>query len=330
MKKFWKNLVKGYGIVFLGVAFALLPIVIRDEYIVRLFIVSGIYILLALGLNLVTGYTGQFCLGWAAFYGIGAYTSALLTMTWHWNFWPALVMAGVVTAIFGIILGIPTMRLKDIYLAITTLVFGEIVRLILLNWTDVTRGAMGLPGIPAPSLFGITLDSTLFYYYLIFALVLLAVGAMVRIVNSRLGRALLAIREDELAAASMGINVTRYKITAFAIGAFFAGIAGSFYAHYTSFIDPQSFSFAESIVVVAMVVLGGMGSLWGSIFGAMALTLLPELLRSIADYRMIVYGIIMVLVMLLRPQGIFGAVIDRRKKPKIKSAPQKGAEISAT
>lgn len=284
----------------------LLPLALNNDYIIRIAIVSGMYIILTLGLNLVTGYTGQFCLGWAAFYGIGAYTSALLTLKLEWSFWLGLPMGGIVAALFGVLLGIPTMRLRDIYLAITTLGFGEIIRLILLNWTDLTRGAMGLPGIPGPSLFGISLDNKYFYYYLIVFLAVLAIAAMARIIDSRLGRALIAIREDELAAKSMGIDTTRYKITAFAIGAFFAGVAGSFYAHYTSFIDPHTFSFGESIIVLAMVVLGGMGSITGSVFGAVVLTVLPELLREIAEYRMIVYGLLMMTVMLVRPQGIFG------------------------
>ncbi|MGL5271705.1 MAG: branched-chain amino acid ABC transporter permease [Selenomonadaceae bacterium] len=292
-----------------GIAIAagllILPLVAND-YLLQIAIVAGIYVILTLSLNLVTGYAGQFCLGWAAFYGIGAYTSALLTMNLQLSFWLALPLAGVMAALFGFCLGIPTMRLRDIYLAITTLGFGEIIRLILLNWSDLTRGSMGLPGIPGPSLLGMALDSTYFYYYFDLFLVLVTIFSLQRIINSRLGRALTAIREDELAAKTMGINTTHYKIIAFVIGAFFAGIAGSFHAHYTSYIDPQSFSFSESTIILAMVVLGGMGSIKGSVFGAVALTLLPELLREASEYRMIVFGLIMMIVMLLRPQGIFG------------------------
>ena len=281
--------------------------VLDSDYLLRVMTMAGIYVILALSLNLVTGYAGQFCLGWAAFYGIGAYTSALLSIHYHLSFWLALPAAGGVAALFGIALGLPTMRLRDIYLAITTMGFGEIIRLVLLNWSDLTRGSMGLPGIPAPAFFGISMDNGYFYYYLALALAGVTILAMDRIVDSRLGRALIAIREDEVAAKSMGIPTTRYKITAFTVGAFFAGIAGRFYAHYTSFIDPQSFSFGESTIILAMVVLGGMGSIRGSVFGAVALTLLPELLRDIAEYRMIVFGLIMMVVMLVRPQGIFGA-----------------------
>lgn len=294
-----------YLFVVLIAVLAILPTVISD-YFVRIIIMSGIYIILTLGLNLVTGYTGQFCLGWAAFYGIGAYTSALLALNLKLSFWIGLPAGGLMAALFGIALGIPTMRLKDIYLAITTMGFGEIIRLVLLNWADLTRGSMGLPGIPAPSFFGISLDNNYFYYYFMLALVCLVVLAMERIINSRLGRALIAIREDELAAKSMGIDTTRYKIIAFTVGAFFAGIAGGFYAHYASYIDPQSFSFSESTIVLAMVVLGGMGSIKGSIFGALVLTFLPEILRDVAEYRMIIFGLIMMVVMLTRPQGIFG------------------------
>jgi len=285
---------------------ALLPLVITDDYVLRILIMSGIFVILTLSLNLVTGFTGQFCLGWAAFYGIGAYTSALLTMKAGVSFWLAMPLGGFVAALFGLLLGLPTMRLKEIYLAITTLGFGEIIRLIMLNWTDLTRGSMGLPGIPAPSILSYEISSNQAYYYLILALVLVTIIAIRRLIDSRTGRALIAIREDELAAKSMGIDVTAYKMLAFAVGAFFAGLAGSFYAHYTSFIDPHTFSFTESIAILAMAVLGGLGSINGSILGAVILTVIPELLRDIAEYRLIVFGLIMMAVMLLRPQGLFG------------------------
>lgn len=284
----------------------LMPLVITDDYVLRILIMSGIFVMLTLSLNLVTGFTGQFCLGWAAFYGIGAYTSALLTMKAGLSFWLAMPLGGLMAALFGLLLGLPTMRLKEIYLAITTLGFGEIIRLIMLNWTDLTRGSMGLPGIPAPSILSYEFSSNQSYYYFILALVLITVAAMRRLIDSRTGRALIAIREDELAAKSMGIDVTAYKMLAFAVGAFFAGLAGSFYAHYTSFIDPHTFSFTESIAILAMAVLGGLGSINGSILGAVILTVVPELLRGIAEYRLIVFGLIMMAVMLLRPQGIFG------------------------
>jgi len=297
--------------IILVVIAALVPLVVSDDYIVRVLIMSGIFLILTLSLNLVTGYTGQFCLGWAAFYGIGAYTSALLVMKLGFSFWLSMPLAGLMSALFGILLGIPTMRLKDIYLAITTLGFGEIIRLIMLNWTDLTRGSMGLPGIPSPTIFSYEFSSNIPYYYLILALVLITIFSVRRIIDSRVGRALIAIREDDLAAKTMGIDITGYKVLAFAVGAFFAGIAGAFYAHYTSFIDPHTFSFSESITILAMVVLGGMGSIWGSILGAVVLTVAPEALRGLSDYRMIIFGLIMMIVMLVRPQGIMGKGRDK-------------------
>lgn len=292
---------------------AAVPLIISNDYVIRILILSGVFSILALSLNLVTGYTGQFCLGWAGFYGIGAYTSALLVMKLDFSFWLAMPLAGVVSAVFGILLGIPTMRLKDIYLAIATLGFGEIIRLIMLNWTDLTRGSMGLPGIPSPKLFAYEFSSNVPFYYLCLLLVVLTIAVIKSVIDSRVGRALIAIREDDLAAKAMGIDVTRYKILAFAVGAFFAGVAGAFYAHYSSFIDPHTFSFSESIAILAMVVLGGMGSVAGSIIGAVTLTVAPEILRDLSEYRMIIFGLIMMVVMLIRPQGIMG---KGREKPK--------------
>ena len=312
----------------IAVIAAVLPLVIHDDYIIRVAIMAGIFIILSLSLNLVTGYAGQFCLGWAAFYGVGAYTSALLVMKMNFSFWLTMPPGGLMAALFGIALGIPTMRLKDIYLAITTLGFGEIVRLTMVNWTDLTRGSMGLPGIPSPSLFGYEFASNIPYYYLILILVVITILAMRRIIDSRIGRALIAIREDDLAAKTMGIDITAYKVMAFAVGAFFAGIAGSFYAHYSSFIDPHTFSFSESISVLAMVVLGGMGSIRGAILGAVVLSMAPEILRDVSEYRMIIFGLIMMIVMLVRPQGIMGKGRDRQK-PRVRTKRVGGGQVGA-
>ena len=319
-----KKKLLAYGLI---VLFAVLPLILSDDYLLRILIMSGIFIILSLSLNLVTGYTGQFCLGWAAFYGIGAYTSALLVMKLDFPFWLSMPLGGLMSAVFGVVLGVPTLRLKDIYLAITTLGFGEIIRLIMLNWTDLTRGSMGLPGIPSPKLFSYEFSSNISYYYLIMVLVLITVFAIRRIIDSRIGRALIAIREDDLAAKTMGIDITGYKVLAFAVGAFFAGIAGAFYAHYSSFIDPHTFSFSESIIILAMVVLGGMGSIWGSILGAVVLTIAPEALRELSDYRMIIFGLIMMVVMLVRPQGIMGRT-EKKNKPRSRRR-QGGGQVGA-
>lgn len=269
---------------------------------------------LAMSLNLITGVTGQLSLGHAAFYGIGAYTSALLSIRLGWGFIVTAVLGAGLTAVIAIILGAATLKLQGAYLAIVTLGFSEIVRIILLNWMSLTRGPMGITGIPRPRILNYHISSSSGYYYLIFIIVVVTYISMNRIIDSRLGRAFRAIKEDDLAAQSMGINVLGYKIMAFAISAFYAGIAGSFYAHYVTYIDPQSFAFGESIQILSMVVLGGLGSMPGVMIGASVLVFAPELMRSLAQYRMIIYGAILSVMMIVRPQGILGGMRLRKRE----------------
>lgn len=285
---------------------AVVPFLGLSSYIMRILILSGIYIILAVSLNLLTGYTGQVSLGHAAFYGIGAYTSALLAMHFNLSFPVTALAGGLVAAFFGLLLGLPTLRLNGTYLSIVTLGFCEIMRLIELNWMGLTRGPMGLIGIPFPKIFGWTVDNDAEYFYLILILVIITIVTINNLIKSRSGRALISIREDELAAEAMGINVLRYKVIAFTVAAFFAGIAGSFYAHYVSFIDPQSFTFDESIQILSIVILGGMGSNLGAAIGAVILVTIPEMLRGLQEYRMLIYGAVLVIMMLVRPQGLFG------------------------
>jgi branched-chain amino acid transport system permease protein len=282
------------------------PFLGLSSYIMRILILSGIYIILAVSLNLLTGYTGQVSLGHAAFYGIGAYTSALLALKFNLSFPVTALAGGLLAAFFGLLLGLPTLRLNGTYLSIVTLGFCEIMRLIELNWMGLTRGPMGLIGIPFPKIFGWTVDNDAEYFYLILILVVITIVTINNLIKSRSGRALISIREDELAAEAMGINVLRYKVIAFTIAAFFAGIAGSFYAHYVSFIDPQSFTFDESIQILSIVILGGMGSNLGAAIGAVILVSIPEMLRGLQEYRMLIYGAVLVIMMLVRPQGLFG------------------------
>lgn len=284
------------------------PMLNLSSYIMRILILGGIYIVLTLSLNLLTGFTGQVSLGHAAFYGIGAYTSALLSLKFGYSFLITATCGGIMAAIFGILLGSPTLKLQGSYLSIVTLGFCEIARIIELNWMSLTRGPLGLPGIPTPKIFGFTIEKDRGYYYLIVVLILITIFVIKNIINSRTGRAIIAIREDDIAAEAMGINIFKYKLLAFTISAFFAGLAGSFYAHYVTFIDPQSFTFDESIQILSMVILGGMGSIPGSIIGALVLVSIPEMLRSVQEYRMVIYGIVLVFMMLVRPQGLFGNV----------------------
>lgn len=267
-----------------------------NPYYLQILILIGIYLIMALGLNLITGVTGQLSLGHAAFMSIGAYGSAIATMKLGLSFYPGLFLGAMLAALFGILLGFPTLRLWGDYLAITTMGFGEIVRVMLLNM-KITGGALGLSPIPShTNILNVTL------------IAVLVIWGMVRIENSRFGRALLAIREDEIAAETAGINTTLYKIQAFAIGAFCAGLGGGLYAHYLKYISPGDFGFMKSIEILNMVVLGGLGSIPGTIIGATVLTAAPEFLRFMDDYRMLVYGFLLVVMMIFRPSGLLGGV----------------------
>lgn len=291
-----------------------LPMVIRNNYILHILILLGVYLVLGMSLNIVTGVTGELDLGHAAFFGIGAYVSSLFTQNIFNSFWVGLLLAGLVSLIFGLILGIPSLRIRGDYLAIVTLGFNEIIRYILLNWQDVTNGPMGIRGIPTPEIFGFTLNTKQFLFYLVQIIVIVTFVVMYRITNSRFGRTLVAIRENEIAATSLGINTGYYKIWAFAITAAFAGVAGSFFGHYMNFINPNNFTSNESILILCMVVIGGKGSIIGSVVGVAILFLLPEMLRPIASYRMLIYGILLVVMMIYKPSGFWP---ERRVPQKI-------------
>lgn len=286
-----------------------------------------IYVMLALGLNVVVGLAGLLDLGYVAFYAVGAYTFALLSQYMGISFWMALPIGALLAALFGLVLGFPVLRLRGDYLAIVTLGFGEIIRILLNNWTSITGGPNGIGGIPEPTLFGMEFgrrvkeegntsfhetfgiaysgEHKVIFLYLI-ALVLAVITALVirRLMRMPVGRAWEALREDEIAARSLGLSRTAVKLSAFTIGAFFAGFAGTVFASKQGFISPESFVFLESAIILAIVVLGGMGSQIGVILAAIAVTILPELAREFADYRMLVFGAAMVLMMVWRPQGL--------------------------
>ena len=281
--------------------------VLGTGYQVSIMISGLIYVMLALGLNIIVGFAGQLVLGYAAFYGIGAYTYGLLHLYFGLGFWICLPIAGIITTICGLGLGLPVLRLRGDYLAIVTLGFGEIVRLVLLNWTSVTGGSRGVSGIPRPEFFGVEMDltqKTTYLYYLSLIAVTITIIVITRLKNSRVGMALQAMREDEIASEAMGINLTQVKLTAFALSSAWAGLAGVLFAAKTQFINPASFTFMDSCMILAMVVLGGMGSILGVTIGALILILVPEYLRAFSDYRMLLFGATMVVMMLFRPQGI--------------------------
>ncbi len=286
-----------------------------------------IYVMLGLGLNIVVGLAGLLDLGYVAFYAVGAYSYALLHQYFGFSFWVCLPLAGLLAATFGFILGFPVLRLRGDYLAIVTLGFGEIIRILLNNWTHLTGGPNGIGNIPKPSLFGLEFGrrakeegnvpfheffgidysssyKVVFLYLLALLLVLLTIFVIRRLTRMPVGRAWEALREDEIACRSLGLNRTVIKLSAFTLGASFAGFAGAFFSARQGFISPESFTFIESAIILAIVVLGGMGSQLGVILAAIAMTVLPELAREFQEYRMLMFGLMMVLMMVWRPQGL--------------------------
>ncbi len=291
----------------------ILPLFIKNAYYLRVMVNVLIYILLASSLNVINGYSGQFNIGHAGFYCVGAYTAAILATRFGVSFWLLLPISGLMAALFSTFLGLPTLRLKGIFLAITTLGFSEIIRLTVLNWTSLTRGPMGIPGVPFPELFGVKLTSNTHFYYIILFIVLLMLLITRQILNSRIGRAWIAIREDELAAKSMGVETFKYKLLNFVYGTFWAGVAGCFYAFFSSYVSADSFILDEGFSILGMVIVGGQGTLIGPVIGATFLTVLPELVRSIAEYRLVIFGAAIIITMLVRPQGIAGSEMLSQK-----------------
>lgn len=282
-----------------------------SAYQVNIMTTALIYVVLGLGLNIVVGLAGLLDLGYVAFYAVGAYTYALLNHHFGLGFWTILPLGAAMGAIFGILLGFPVLRLRGDYLAIVTLGFGEIVRLILENWNEFSFGPSGISNIPRPGFWGIDMSlksASIYIYFLMIALALFTILVVNRLQNSRIGRAWIALREDEIACQAMGIDKTRTKLTAFALGATWAGMVGVIFAAKTTFINPASFTFLESAIILSIVVLGGMGSIIGVIIGALVLILLPEYLRAFSDYRMLLFGLTMVVMMVFRPQGIISNV----------------------
>jgi len=286
-----------------------------------------IYIMLGLGLNIVVGFAGLLDLGFVGFYAVGAYTYALLFQWYDWSFWQALPLAGAMAALFGFLLGFPVLRLRGDYLAIVTLGFGEIIRLLLINLTEITGGPDGISSIPKPTLFtleftrrpssadGVTihqffgldynsLHMVIYLYLMALLLALITLWVCHRLVRMPIGRAWEALREDEIACRSLGLSPMRIKLSAFTLGAMFAGFGGAFFAARQGFVNPESFTFIESALILSIVVLGGMGSQIGVIIAAVLLTVLPELAREFAEYRMLIFGAVMVLMMVWRPQGL--------------------------
>ncbi|MDR0576480.1 MAG: high-affinity branched-chain amino acid ABC transporter permease LivM [Candidatus Accumulibacter sp.] len=317
-----------------------LPLVFSDNrYVVDTATTVLIYVMLGWGLNVVVGLAGLLDLGHAAFYAVGAYAYALLSTQFGWGFWAALPVAGLVAAVFGLALGWPCLRLRGDYLAIVTLGFGEIVRVALVNWTDFSGGPNGISSIPRPSFFGLPfapsgdaptfaasfglefspMHRIIFLYYVILALSLLTNALVSRLRRLPAGRAWEAMREDEIACRALGMNVTNVKLSAFALGAMLGGLAGVFFAARQGFISPESFTFNESAIILSIVVLGGMGSQLGVVLASLVLVLIPEIGRDFSEYRMLLFGAAMILIMVWRPGGILS-----RREPTLRHAAAEG------
>ena len=295
---------KGRFVILVLVIAVVFPLVMTHTYYLHLTNLILIYALAATGLNLVSGYTGQLSLGHAAFLAIGAYTSALLTVNLRWPVVPAILVASAIATLFGILLGAPSLRLRGPYLALATAGFAEIIRIVINNWEGLTRGSRGIPEIPPLTVWHYRVTSETAWYYLLAAVFLVCTLAAYRIVHSHLGRAFIAIRDNEAAAAAAGINPFAYKVLAFAMAAFLAGLAGSLFAHYRAYVSPDTFTFTESVAFLAMIVVGGKGTLPGALIGAAALTLVPDLLSFMQDFKMVLHGVLLVLCMMFLPRGL--------------------------
>jgi branched-chain amino acid transport system permease protein len=297
---------KGAPLFVLIVVLALIPAFVHSDYLLTLLDTAGIYAIVVMGLGILLGFAGQLSLAQAAFLGIGAYTSGFLTVNLGWPVWGAMPAAMLLSALVALIVGYPCLRLSGHYLALATIGFGIITQLVLINWKTVTNGSDGLGNIPPPHIGSFVFDSYGRYYYIVLVAVLVCSYVAWRIKTTRVGRALEAIRENEIAARATGIDATRYKIIAFVLAGTYAGLAGSLLAHMTKFISPDSYSFDQSVVFLVMLIVGGSASISGAILGAVLLWLLPEVLRPLKTSYIMVYGAAVIAMIVFMPRGLVG------------------------
>lgn len=289
-------------------AIGLVPVLFPKAFLVTLLIFVGIYIVVCTGLSLIFGFAGQLSLTQAAFYGIGAYASALITTRLAMPYWIGLSAAALLPGVVALVIGVPILRLRHFYLAMATLAFSEIMVVMFIQEIEITGGPTGITHVPSPSLFGFTFDTPERYFYLVWVIALGVVLFSHNLIESRFGRALRAISDNELAAGAMGVNVTAMKSLMFVLSAVFAGVGGSLYAHFVSFVNPDPFAVSLSVLLVIMVAVGGVKSLWGAVLGAIFITVLPSFLGAYKQYSMLVYGLILVASLMFMPAGIAGMV----------------------
>jgi len=300
-----------FGLAALAAAIAAFPVLVPNPYYLNVANIIGLNTIIVVGLNLLIGYAGQISLGHAAFYGLGAYISGILTVTYNVPPWPALVIAACLTGVTALLIGIPTLRLQGHYLVMATLGFNLIVNIVIIQWDSVTGGPSGFPGIPSLSIGPWALDSDKKMYYLIWAAVFISIILALNLVRSRVGRGLRALHSSEIAASCQGVRTEWYKVKIFVLSAIYASVAGSLYASYLSFVSPKTFDIFCSVELVTMVIVGGMGNIWGVLFGTAFLTSLPNLLHAFDEYKDVFYGLILVVILIFLPQGVGGAIRDQ-------------------
>lgn len=302
----------------LAVLLIVLPKFLPNQYLAQIVNMILIYVILGTGLNILTGYTGQLALGQAAFFGIGAYAAAILNKNYDLQFLPLLLISAVVTAVFGVILSVPALKVKGSYLALITIGFGEIVRILMVNWVALTKGPAGIVGIDAPTILGYTFDNLYSFYYLILFFVVIGLLYQKILIQSRTGRAFIAIREDDTVAELTGINITQFKVKAFVVSAVYCSVAGVLYAMMIRYVSPDSFTGNDSSIILWTVIIGGLGTLAGPVIGAIVMTVLPEVLRGIGNMRMVIYGVVLLIVIIRYPSGLTPFLIRLKDLVKMK------------
>jgi len=322
------NKVKQHQVVLIFIFLLFTPFIVTNIYYLHLLNISLIMIILAIGLNLLTGYAGQISIGHAAFYGIGAYTSAILTIRLGISFWLALPLSGITAAFVGYLVGRPTLKLKGAYLAIASIGIGEITQLVMTNWTSFTGGALGIKGVKSPDFLGVSLDSDVRYFYLLVIIAFLCFFLTSRIINSELGRAFRAIKEEEVAAQFMGIDIARLKVMVFVVSTFLAGIAGSLFAHLEGYVSPYGFGFNQSIGFLIMILAGGLGYKSGPIIGVIILTFAREFFRFFNEYQLVIYGVLLISIIVFMPSGISGFFDKLMKRLKKREVSKHGKQHS--
>lgn len=284
------------------------PFITNRPYDLNLFVMAGIYAIVCIGLNLLIGYAGQMSLGHAAFYGIGAYTTTILTTKFGAPAWLGLGLAPIITGALAYLIGKPILRLRGLYLAMASFAFGEVMLILFNEQTQWTGGAMGTRGIPKLGIGGIELDTPGKFYYLVWILALLGLWIALNLVRTRVGRVLRAVRDNEDAARALGVDTASFKVAIFALSAAFAGLGGALYAHYLGFVSPESFNFFFNILVIVIVIIGGMHNVWGAVLGTFVMVWLGEFLRQYKELNMVIYGLALMLMVALMPGGLIGAV----------------------